>query len=250
MTGSPQACARVRAAPNRRDERPKRFYETVSTAPEAGGVGIRLDGRALKTPARAPLAVPTQALADAVADEWAAQGDKIDMASMRLTGLANAAIDRIAPERAAFARRLSEYGRSDLLCYRAVSPVELVARQAKGWEPWLDWLDRERGVRLRIGEGVMHVAQDETAMARLYAAVAALDPFRLAGLQIATTATGSMTLGLAVAALALPAGEAFELSRIDEEHQAEVWGRDAEAEARAAAIRAEIEAAGRFLSLL
>lgn len=228
----------------------KRFYQQASAVPVAGGFGIMLDARALKTPARAAFIVPTQSLAAAVAAEWNAQGDAVEIKAMRLTGLANAAIDRIAPERAAFAARLADYGAHDLLCYRAEAPVALISRQAKAWQVWLDWLAATHGAHLAIGEGVMHVTQSAGALAALGRATAQLDAFRLAGAHIVTTATGSLTLGLAVTAGALDARAALALSRIDEEFQAEQWGRDAEAEARAEAIRTEVEDAGRFLKAL
>lgn len=228
----------------------KRFYRHASPRPAEGGHTIHLDERQLKTPARAPFIVPTAELAEAAAAEWNAQGEKLDLAAMTLTALANAAIDRIAPDREAFARRLAAYGRNDLLCYRTASPAELAARLAKGWQPVLDWLAETHGARLTLAEGVVHVDQPPEALAALERAVLALDPFRLGALHVLTTGMASLGLGLAVAGGLLTAAEAFDLSRLDEEYQAERWGRDSEADSRTARIRAEAESAGRFLSLL
>lgn len=229
---------------------PKRFFKLAAYRPDGDGHGVWLDERRLKTPARNALTLPTAALADGVAAEWNAQSDKIDPRTMPLTGLANAAIDRIAPEQAAFAVRLATYGSHDLLCYRAPAPIELVARQTKAWQPVLDWLADTHGARLALAEGIVHTEQPPEARTAQEKAILAHDPFRLAGLHVLTTAMGSLTLGLAVLGGRLSAAEAFELSRIDEAFQIEQWGSDAEAEARTAAIRAEIEGAGRFLSLL
>lgn len=227
-----------------------RFFKQASARPDGEGHGVWLDERRLKTPARNFFTVPTAALAEAAAAEWNAQGERVDPKSMPLTGLSNAAIDRIAPERAAFAERLAAYGTHDLLCYRAEAPVELAARQAKAWQPILDWLEQTHGARLVLAEGIIHVDQPAEARAAQVAAVLAHDPFRLAALHMLTTATGSLTLGLAVLGGRLSAAEAFELSRLDEEFQIAQWGRDAEADARAALIRAEAETAGRYLALL
>lgn len=229
---------------------PKRFFELARFQPVEGGYGIFLDTRRLKTPARADLTLPTGALAHDIAAEWNGQGATIEPRTMPLTGLANAAVDRIAPEREAFARRLAVYGGHDLLCYRAAEPVALTARQAKAWQPILDWLSDTHGARLAVGEGIVHVAQPPEALAAQEQAVLRHDPFRLAALHILTTATGSLALGLATLGGRLLPFEAFALSRIDEEFQIERWGRDAEADARAEAIRQEIETAGRFLDLL
>lgn len=229
---------------------PKRFFELASFQPVDGGYGIFLDTRRLKTPARADLTLPSGALAHDIAAEWNAQGAKIEPRTMPLTGLANAAVDRIAPEREAFARRLATYGGHDLLCYRAVEPVALTTRQAKAWQPILDWLADTHGARLAVGEGIVHVDQPPEALAAQEQAILRHDAFRLAALHILTTATGSLGLGLATLGGRVQPFEAFELSRIDEEFQIEVWGRDAEADARAESIRQEIENAGRFLDLL
>jgi chaperone required for assembly of F1-ATPase len=227
-----------------------RFYKIASARPDGEGHGVWLDERRLKTPARLPLTVPTPTLAEAIAAEWNAQEARILPAQMPLTALTNAAIDRIAPEREAFAKRLAAYAAHDLLCYRAAEPVSLAVRLAKSWQPVLDWIAETHGARLALAEGIIHVDQPPEALQALEAAATALDPFRLAALHVLTTSFGSLGLGLAVLGGRLAAGEAFAISRIDEEFQIERWGHDEEAAARAARIREEAENGGRFLALL
>lgn len=227
-----------------------RFYKSASSRPDGDGYGVWLDDRRLKTPARAPFTVPTANLAEAVAAEWNAQEARILPAQMPLTSLANAAIDRIAPERAAFARRLAAYGAHDLLCYRAAEPMSLAVRLAKAWQPVLDWVAERHGAQLVLAEGIIHVDQPPETLQALESAAMALDPFHLAALHVLTTSFGSLGLGLAVLGGRLDAAEAFEISRLDEEFQIERWGRDPEADDRTARIREEAENGGRFLGLL
>ena len=159
----------------------KRFYTDVTVLPEASGVGIALDGRPVRTPARAPLLLPTPALAEAVAAEWRAQGDMIDPAAMPFTGLANAAIDHVAPDPSAFADGIARYAQSDLLCYRADAPETLALRQAAAWDPLLDWARQRYDVTFTLTRGIIPVDQPADSIARLSAAVLALDPFALTG---------------------------------------------------------------------
>lgn len=214
-----------------------------------GGWQVLLDGRSVKTPAKAPLVLPTQALAQAVAAEWQAQGADIVPTSMPLTKMANTVIDGVAPRHAAVVDAVAEWGGSDLLCYRADGPAPLLARQAAGWDPWLGWAADTLGARLSVTRGVMPVAQPAAALAALRAAVAAQDAFRLAALHDLVTIPGSLVLGLAVAAGRLAADAAFDLSRIDDDWQAEQWGVDREAAESAARKRADMAAAGRFCAL-
>lgn len=229
---------------------PRRFWTAVSVEPEGDGFGVRLDDRPLRTPARAPLAVPTRAFAEAVAAEWATQGEAVDPRAMPATRLANVVIDRVAERRAEVAAMLAGYAESDLLSHRAEGPAALVARQATAWDPVLAWGADALGARLRAGAGVMPVAQDPEALARLHARVAAVEPFRLAALHDLVTLSGSLLLGLAVAEGWLAPEEAWSLSRLDEEYQAEEWGRDEEAEAAAAARRDAFLRAAAFWHLL
>jgi chaperone required for assembly of F1-ATPase len=225
----------------------KRFYRTVTVA---AGNRILLDGRPVKTPGRADLAAPTQGLAEAIADEWRGQSEEIDPRGMAMTGLANAAIDRIGPEREAFARGLAGYGESDLTCYRAEGPAPLVARQAERWDPILAWAGKRYDVAFEIAAGVMHKRQPEVTVERLRQAVLARDAFALAGLSHLVTVSGSLLIALALADGAIDLESAWQAATLDEAWQIETWGSDAEAEKALAARRADFEAGHRFLGLL
>ncbi len=225
------------------------FWTAAEAVAEADGWSVRLDGRAVRTPARATLRLPSQALAAAVAAEWAAQGGEVDPGTMPLTRLANSALDKVAPQRAEVAEVVALYGASDLLCYRAAGPAGLVARQAAGWDPLLDWAAETLSARLTVTTGVIPVAQPPQALAALTAAVAARGPFALAALHDLVAISGSLVLGLAVQAGRLGAAGAFALSRIDEDWQTDHWGADDEAAESAARKAADMAAAGRFSDL-
>jgi len=228
----------------------KRFYKEAAAVAANQGWSIELDGRPIKTPARQPLAAPTRGLAEAIADEWRAQGDSIDPRSMPLTGLANAAIDRVAPDPAAFARDLARYGEGDLLCYRADHPADLVARQAESWDRLLGWARGRYDVTFEIVTGIIHRPQPPATVARLAEAVAARDAFALAGLSPLVTIGGSLVIALALAEGAIEAEPAFDAAHLDELFQAEQWGEDALALEAREARRRDFNAAARFLSLL
>lgn len=228
---------------------PRVFWKTVGTAPTGGGVALTLDGRVARTPGKAPLVLPTQGFADLVAAEWAAQTDRIRPDTMPASRMAHSAIDTLGTHHATVAQNLSAYGASDLLCYRAEGPGALVARQAAGWDPLLDWAAGALGARLRVGTGIIHVPQDPAALARLSAQVAALSPFRLAAFHDLVALSGSLILAFAVAHRARDAEQAWDLSRIDEDWQADLWGRDAEAEAVAARKRGDFLFAARLFHL-
>jgi chaperone required for assembly of F1-ATPase len=228
----------------------KRFWREAAVSEGESGFGIKLDGRRLKTPARNALIVPTRALVEAVASEWRDCGEEIDPRAMPLTGLANAAIDRIADDPEDFAAGLARYGESDLTCYRAEGPEPLVRRQAESWDVLLDWARRRYDVDFACATGIMHVAQPGDTIAKLAHAVAILDPFRLSGLSPLVTIGGSLVAGLAVLEEAIPADSAWEAVSLDERWQAEQWGADAEATAALDGKRADFIAAARFLSLL
>ncbi len=221
-----------------------------AVAVEDGGYGVALDGRPIRTPGGAPLVVPAKALAEAIAGEWREQGDDIRPLAMPLMRLAATAIDRVTREREAVAGQTAAYGGMDLLCYRADAPAELVARQAEHWQPLLDWADAEYGARLTVVNGINPVAQDEAALAALARAVERHDDFRLAGLSQLTAICGSLVLALAVTARRIGAQQAVAASQLDEDWQAEKWGRDDAAAERREALAAEIAAAARFLELL
>ena len=225
----------------------KRFYKAASIGE---GNAVLLDGRPVKTPGRAPLAPPSAGLACAIADEWNAQGETIDPRSMPLTGLANAAIDRIAPAKEAFARGLAAFGESDLLCYRAEGPAPLVARQAEHWDPILGWARDRYDIAFEVTAGIVHRPQPPETIARLAAAVGARDPFELAGLSPLVTVSGSLVVALSLAEGAIGLDAAWAAASLDEQWQAEQWGEDAEAMKALASRRADLTAAARFLALL
>jgi chaperone required for assembly of F1-ATPase len=228
----------------------KRFWKEVTVEPEGERWGIRLDGRLVRTPARAPLVVPTEALAEAIADEWRSVGENIDPRAMPLTGLAIAAIDRVAPEREAFAEGLARYAEADLACYRAEGPRALVSRQEKSWDRLLAWGRRRYDVDFATTCGLMRVAQPAATVERLGHAVVALDPFQLAGLSPLVTVGGSLLAALAVLEQAITPQEAWNAVSIDEQWQLEQWGADTEAEVALENRRRDFLAAARFLELL
>ena len=228
----------------------KRFYKQAEAVGQQGGVGIALDGRPVRTPARALLLVPTEPLGEAIAAEWNGQGEEIEPRAMPLTGLANAAIDRVAPDPAAFAAALAAYGESDLLCYRADSPRPLVDRQAGQWDPLLAWARKRFDVDFEIVTGIMHRPQPQATIERLGRAAAANDAFRLAALSPLVTISGSLVVALSLAEGEIGLETAWAASRLDEAWQAEQWGEDPLAVAAIEARRADFEAAYRFLTLL
>jgi chaperone required for assembly of F1-ATPase len=227
----------------------RRFWTAEEVVREGQGWSVRLDGRPLRTPSKRPLVVPTEAMAAALADEWAAQSEVIDPASMPVTRAANAAIEKVAVHRNAVVDALCPYGETDLLCYRAEAPDALSFRQSEAWDPILEWAHRDLGARLVCVAGVMPHPQDAASLARLRARVAALDAFVLTGLHDLVTLSSSLIIGLAVERGRLHGAEAWRLSRIDEEYQAEQWGRDDEAERAAAIRRHAFLAAERFITM-
>lgn len=218
------------------DWAPKRFWKTARTEPTDTGVRVLLDDKPIRTPAGAPLVLPTAGLAEAVAAEWDAQEKVVDPGSMPMTRTANSAIDKVAPQKAGVVTMLTEYGATDLLSYRADVPRALAVQQSQLWDPLLDWAEQTFGARLAVTEGVMPVAQDDAALDRLAAPMFQMSPFRLAAFHDLVALSGSLVLAYAAAWGARPPEEAWELSRLDEDWQAEEWGRDEEAE-EAAAIR-------------
>ena len=228
----------------------KRFWTTAEAVAAEGGWGVRLDERPLRTPGRVPLLVPTEALARAIAGEWASAEETIDPRAMPLTGLTNAAIDRVLPDRAAFAAGLARYAEADLACYRAEGPETLVERQQQSWDSLLGWARRRFDVDFAVTSGIVHVAQPKPTVERLAHEVAALDAFRLAGLSPLVTIGGSMVAALAVLEGAITPDDAWAAVSIDERWQVEKWGSDAEAELAMANRRRDFLAAARFLELL
>jgi len=229
---------------------PKRFYTSVATEARSGAYAIMLDGRSVRTPAKRELALSSAPLAEAVAEEWRAQGTRIDPSTMPLTRLANSAIDAVQDRMEDVADDVAAYAGSDLVCYRAEAPASLVRRQHEAWDPVLAWARRDLGAVLVVQEGVMHVSQPPEALTAVRAALSHLDALTLSALHVLTTISGSALLALAVLKRRLTADEAWAAATVDETWQSEQWGRDAEAEAQSALKRAEFEAASRCLSLL
>ncbi|MCV3273717.1 ATP12 family chaperone protein [Roseobacter sinensis] len=212
----------------------RRFWTSAEVSEVSEGFGIALDGRPVKTPAKRALVVPTRGLAEAVAAEWAAQEAVVDPLSMPFTRTANAALDKVAVQRREVADMIAAYGDSDLLCYRAAQPAELVTRQAAQWDPILDWAETALEARLSPRTGVMHAPQTSEALERLSARVHALSVFELTAFHDLVSLSGSLILGFAAAQDLQKIDALWDISRLDEIWQAEQWGKDDEAEAAAA----------------
>jgi chaperone required for assembly of F1-ATPase len=227
----------------------RRFWTDATIRPEGDGFAVLLDARPVRTPLKAPLILPTEGLARAVAAEWQAQTGIVNPATMPFTRTANSAIDTIVPQKEAVVGMLSAYGASDLLCYRATGPDDLIARQAKGWDPLLEWSATALGAPLRTTAGVMHVDQPLASLAALADSVRALSTFELAPFHDLVALSGSLILALARTRGRLTAEEAWSLSRIDEDWQIEQWGEDEEAAELAALKRADFLQADRFFAL-
>lgn len=242
----PDPVRRAQAA--MRKDLPRRFWKEVACeAVAGGGHRILLDGRPVKTPGKRPFVLPDADLAGSVAAEWRAQGGHIDPSTMPLTRLANSVIDGVVERRDEVADDAARYAATDLLCYRAEGPERLVARQTAAWDPLVDWVEDAHGARLLVAEGIVHVAQEAEALARLRAALEPLDAWRLAGFHTVTTLTGSFVVALALAEGRLDADAAWTVAHLDEAWNAELWGRDEEAEFRLAHRRVEYDAAVRLI---
>ena len=228
----------------------KRFWKEVTVESGEGGWSIRLDGRPVRTPAKATLAVPTRNLAEAIAEEWREAGEDVDPRAMPLTGFANAAIDRVAPEQQAFAGGLARYAEADLACYRSEWPPELVSRQAESWDSLLAWARRRYDVDFITTSGLLHVPQAPATLEQLSHAVVALDAFQLAGLSSLVTIGGSLIAGLAVLEKAMTAEQAWDAVSVDERWQLEQWGVDSEAQTALDNKHRDFMAAAKFLELL
>jgi len=228
----------------------RRFYKEAAALAVNGGWGIALDGKTVRTPAKNPLVLQSRALAEAIAAEWNAQGAKVKPDSMPLMQIASTAIDRVAPDRARIVAETAAYAGTDLVCYRAEGPSELIKRQAQTWDPLIDWLRERYDVALTTANGVIAVQQSEAGLAALGRVVEAQDDLRLTALSVATGAAGSLVIGLAVLEGKLTPAEAAAAAQLDELYQAERWGIDKEAETRRAAQAADLVYSRRFLDLL
>ncbi|TXL74605.1 ATPase [Vineibacter terrae] len=230
----------------------KRFYKTVTVAPATGGFEVRLDNRPIRTPAARPLILPTEALAAEIAQEWTEQPEKgeIKPLEMGLMRLAATAIDRVTGQRHKVIDDTARYAGSDLLCYRADTPTDLVVRQARVWQPLLDWAATRYAAPLELAAGIRHRPQPPESLAALVQAVAAHSDFGLSALFNLTTAMGSVVLALAVSERHLDPSAAFEAAELDALYEIEKWGDDSEAIQRHQRLRRDIGAGARFLELL
>jgi chaperone required for assembly of F1-ATPase len=224
------------------DNRPKRFYTDVTVVGQGDSWSIRLDGKQLRTPEKKAMVLPTEALANVIADEWRAQGERIDLQSMFNMRLANVAIDRTPGARADLGKEAARYAHTDLVCHLAENPAVLRQRQEAAWAPLRAWAGLEMGLSLMPVQGVIAAAQPDESVEAVRRHAAALDDFRLTGLVHGIAMFGSAVLGLAAERRHITAVQAFELSRIDEEFQAQQWGEDAEAARRTERNRAEARA--------
>lgn len=228
----------------------KRFYKEVTTGRDGANWQILLDGKPIRTPMQHLLHVPTEALAEAIRLEWALQGEELQVPAMRLTRLATTVIDLLPDRRLPAIQQVLDYLDTDMLCYRASSPADLVRRQDLVWQPWLDWLHRAFDVRLSVFQTMLPQEVPAHLHERLAEVVEGLDPWRLVALHGAVTATGSLVLGLAMQDAVLGADEAFEAAVLDDLYLVEHWGEDPEITKRHAALRADLEALGQFVAAL
>lgn len=228
----------------------KRFWKAVDFREDVGGWGVDLDGKPVRTPARAALVVPTRSLIEAISEEWRNATDEIDPRAMPLTGLANAAIDHVIPDKPRFAGGLARYAEADLACYRSEWPPQLVDRQAESWDPLLAWGRRRFDVDFSTTSGLMHIPQPPATVERLAHEVAALDPFQLAGLSPLVTVGGSLLAALAVLEKAISPEAAWQAVSVDDRWQLEQWGSDADAELALETRHHDFVAGARFLELL
>lgn len=227
----------------------KRFYKAAEAHDTGAGWTVHLDGKPIRTPAKAPFLAP-EAVAAAAAAEWDAQVGVVKPSEMPITRAVNSAIDRTAPEFDAVVEMVAAYGGSDLICYRAEGPEELVRRQLEGWTPLISWAESRFGAKLVTATGVMHTPQPSEGQAQLAAAVAQYDPLSLTALYDLVALSGSLIIGLAVAEAHFSVAKGWATSRIDETWQAEQWGVDDEAAALAARKQGEFTAAARLLTLV
>jgi len=228
----------------------KRFYKTVSVEAVPGGFEVRLDNRPIRSPAKAPLVFAGEPLAQGVAAEWEAQADEINPHAMPLMQLASTAVDLIGKGREAIVDGVVAYAETDLLCYRAEHPRNLVERQAQAWQPLLDWATLRFDAPLHVNAGLMPKPQPPEALRALRRAVEAYDDWTLSALQTATGACGSLVVALALIEGRIDAEEAFDVSQLDETFQIEAWGEDPETTKRRTNLRADIVACRRFVDLL
>jgi chaperone required for assembly of F1-ATPase len=228
----------------------KRFYKDVRVEPGSDGFGISLDGKPLRTPAKAPLSLPSAVLAEAIAEEWRSQGEEVKLDRLPLTRLASTALDLVAMRRAEVAAEVTRYAGTDLVCYRAGHPPELARRQHEAWQPLIDWATLRYDAPLEVTAGVLPVAQSAASLRAFAVAVETYGALELAALHLATSACGSLVVALALVEGRLDVEGAFAASQLDETFEIEQWGEDAEQMQRRAALKDDMALAHRFLALL
>jgi chaperone required for assembly of F1-ATPase len=238
--------------PGHSAERMRRFYTTADVAPaDGGGFAVRLDGRQPRSPQGQALVLPSEGLAQLVADEWAAQGENVLPDTMPATKLAWGALTLVdAGVRQGAVARVAGFAETDLVCYFADGPASLVERQERRWGAVIDWAARELGASFHRAQGIIHEPQPRETIARIEALAGAESNFALAGLAAAVSLFGSAILGFALRRGELTPDAAFELSRLDETFQEERWGVDAEAAARADAMAKEAVMLGAWFAAL
>ena len=229
---------------------PKRFWKVTETTSGENGHSVLLDGRPVRTPAKAPLNVPSEALAVKIAEEFDAQVERIDPTTMPFTRTANAAVDKVAVQHGEVADMLAEYGDSDLLCYRADAPEALVSRQAEQWDPLLNWAETALAARLEPRTGVIHAPQSSEALKTLRSKVHAMSAFELAAFHDLVSISGSLIIGFAAKLGHMPAEDLWIVSRLDEIWQEEQWGEDEEAQQMAAYKKAAFLHADEFMRMI
>lgn len=228
----------------------KRFYEKVHYEPRDRVFCLLLDGKPTLTLAKNPLEVPSEALAKAMAKEWEQQGERIDPSAMPLTKLANSALDHVDARRQEVIDDIVKYAGSDLICYMAEDPQELMMKQVASWGPVLDWLRQGLGANFEVAYGVNHMTQSEQSLGQVKLVLQDLDAFSLTSIHTMTTLMGSALLTLAHIAGMYDVNSIWQSAHIDEDWQMSKWGKDAEALARRERRWREMQAASRFLDLL
>jgi chaperone required for assembly of F1-ATPase len=228
----------------------RRSYRTVSALAVEQGHGVTLDEKPLRTPAKAPVVVPSRALAEAIAEEWRSQGETVRLEALPLTRLAGTAIDLVTPRRLEVAAEVARYAATDLVCYRAGHPPALAARQHEAWQPLIDWASLRYDAPLEVTVGIVPIVQAPSTSRAFAAGVAGYPPLELAALHLATAASGSLVVALALVEGRLDAEAAFAAAELDETFEIERWGEDAEQTRRRAALEDDMALAARFMALL
>lgn len=231
---SPKAGPKFSAKPDDARPKPRRFYQLVTVAEDAGAFAIRLDNRPLKTPMKNAVKVPSRKLAEASAEEWQSQEETIDIEDMLITKFINTAIDRVAPRKQIIVDEITSFAATDLVCYRADQPETLITQEAKHWDPVLAWAKNHHGLVFKTTSGISHVQQEAETLQQFSDLINRHDPFALTAIHNLTTITGSALLTLALVEGALEPETVWLAAHIDEDFQIERWGEDGEARRRRA----------------